>query len=131
MAKIHAAKARALVGVRFRPQGRDPETGLDCVGMILRACAIDSAAVRSNYALRGDHAHELKSALGALCRRVMTAQAREGDILLMAAGPRQMHLGIRTERGVVHADAKLRRVVETPGKPPWPVIGAYRARRAR
>ena len=28
--------------------------------------------------------------------------------------------------GFVHADAQLRRVVERPGEPPWPVIGIWR-----
>lgn len=47
-------------------------------------------------------------------------------MLLMAAGPGQLHLGIRTVGGFVHADAGLRRVVERPGMPPWPLIGVWR-----
>ena len=49
-----------------------------------------------------------------------------GDVLLMAAGPGQIHLGIRTAGGFVHADAGLRRVVERPGMPPWPLTGVWR-----
>ena len=41
----------------------------------------------------------------------------------------QLHLGILTRQGFVHADACLRRVVETPGAPSWPVAGIYRLRR--
>lgn len=33
--KIIVADARALIGVPFQHQGRDPEEGLDCVGSIL------------------------------------------------------------------------------------------------
>ena len=49
-----------------------------------------------------------------------------GDLLLLAPGPYQHHLAILTDRGFVHADAGLRRVVETPGWPAWPLVGAWR-----
>ena len=57
---------------------------------------------------------------------VRVATAEPGDVLLMAAGPGQLHLGIWTRDGFVHADAGLRRVVERPGMPPWPLIGVWR-----
>jgi hypothetical protein len=39
------------------------------------------------------------------------------------AGPAQLHLAILTGRGFIHADARLRRVVETPGRPdPAPIM---------
>jgi hypothetical protein len=46
----------------------------------------------------------------------------------MSAGPQQIHLGIRTAAGFVHAHAGIRRVVETPGTPAWPILAAYRRR---
>ena len=49
-----------------------------------------------------------------------------GDLLMMRTGPGQLHLGIWTGAGLVHADAGLRRVVERPGAPPWPVLGCWR-----
>ncbi|GAO39350.1 hypothetical protein SCH01S_29_00380 [Sphingomonas changbaiensis NBRC 104936] len=49
-----------------------------------------------------------------------------GDVMLMRAGPAQLHLAIRTRRGIVHADAALRRVVERPGAPEWEVLGLWR-----
>ncbi|HTG38995.1 MAG TPA: peptidoglycan endopeptidase, partial [Sphingomonas sp.] len=52
-----------------------------------------------------------------------------GDVVLMRSGPGQLHLGVLTARGMVHADAMLRRVVERPGPPPWPVIGIWRAQK--
>ena len=39
-----ARRARSLVGVRFRPQGRDPMLGLDCVGAA--AAAAEEPACR-------------------------------------------------------------------------------------
>jgi hypothetical protein len=44
----------------------------------------------------------------------------------MRPAAEQLHLGIWTGGGIVHADARLGRVVERPGMPPWPVIGAWR-----
>jgi hypothetical protein len=41
-----------------------------------------------------------------------------------------MHLGIMTDRGFVHADARLGKVVETPGLPIWPTIAVF-SRRVR
>jgi hypothetical protein len=46
--------------------------------------------------------------------------------LLLAPSDDQVHFAILTANGFVHAHAGLRRVVETPGKPEWPLIGAFR-----
>jgi hypothetical protein len=46
--------------------------------------------------------------------------------MLVESGPRQFHVLVKTTTGFVHADAGLRRVVETPGRPGWPVIGIWR-----
>jgi len=120
-------RARALVGTRFRPQGRDPETGLDCVGLLLATYAIPRDAVRRNYRLRGDHRSEIERELKTYFRRVTTLK-RTGDLMLLAVDSDQVHFGIWTAIGFVHADARLGRVVETPGEPHWPVLGIFRKR---
>lgn len=116
-----AHAARAAVGARFRLHGRDPATGLDCVGLAALACGLDAP---TGYALRGGDAEHVAAWLDAVLVRADEAAA--GDLLLMRTGPGQLHLGIRTDGGFVHADAGLRRVVERPGAPPWPVLGAWR-----
>lgn len=126
----YAARAQALVGTPFRAQGRD-SAGLDCVGVVLATFVIPADAVRHNYRLRGDHRGELEEQLGAQFRRVPTNQLRAGDVMLLQAGDAQYHLAVRTERGFVHAHAGIRRVVETPGAPEWPLLAAYRKRRSR
>jgi hypothetical protein len=123
----HAARARAFVGTRFRPQGRTGD-GLDCVGLVLATYEIPAEGVRRDYALRGDHRLEAERTLGAYFRRVPKKDARPGDFMLMAVTDDQLHLAVRTEAGFVHAHAGLRRVVETPGEPDWPVLGVYRKR---
>ena len=128
MAIEDAARARALVGVPFRPQGRVPERGLDCVGLALAACGLPAELARANYRLRGDYRAEIEDVLGSAFRRVGSRQQGPGDLLLMAVGTDQLHLAVLTADGFVHADARLRKVVETPGVPPWPLIGIYRRR---
>jgi lipoprotein Spr len=120
-------RARAFVGTRFRPQGRDPSLGLDCVGLLLCTFGIPIESVRRNYLLRGDHRAEIERELTANFRRVRSAK-RTGDLMLLSIASDQLHFGIRTDRGFVHAHAGLGRVVETPGEPPWRVLAIYRKR---
>ena len=53
-------------------------------------------------------------------------QALTGDVLVMDAGRSQLHLGVKSERGIIHADLRRRRVVETRGEAVWPVIAVLR-----
>ena len=123
----YAERARALVGTRFRAQGRGPD-GLDCVGVILESFGIPASAVPSDYATRGDRLAEIRSTLDTFFRRVPAKQLRAGDAIHLLASSDQHHLAVRTDLGFVHAHAGLRRVVETPGLPDWPLLGAYRKR---
>lgn len=121
------AAARGAVGVRFRLHGRDPAFGLDCVG--LAALAYRNAGVGGDvprgYALRGGDPAAFAAMIDA-CGLTRVADAGAGDLLLCAAGPAQFHLAIDSGSGVIHADAMLRRVVERPGPPPWPVLARWR-----
>lgn len=112
------------MGARFRLHGRTAADGLDCVGLAALACGV---AAPRGYALRtGDAAYVAVLAEGLGLAR--TDRAAAGDVLLMRSGPGQLHLGIATGDGLVHADASLRRVVERPGAPPWPVLARWRMR---
>ena len=125
----YATRARALVGARFRPQGRDPNLGLDCVGLVLAAFGIQADAVRRNYRLRGDYLAEIELQLARSFRPV--GKSRPGDLMLLRVAPDQLHFAISTELGFVHADARAGCVVETPGTPCWPVVRTYRMRTKR
>ena len=123
----YAGRARALVGTRFRLQGRT-ELGLDCVGLAAATYAIPADKIRRDYRIRGDHAGEVRQTLRAYFRRVAARESRAGDLMLLRVAQDQLHLAIRTDEGFVHAHAGLRRVVETPSMPEWPLLGVYRRR---
>jgi hypothetical protein len=128
MAIDYAARARALVGTRFRPQGRTDE-GLDCVGVVLATFGIPVDDVRRNYRLRGNDVAEIRHQLLRFFRKVPQTQLRAGDVMLLRVAERRLHLAVRTSAGFVHANAGIGRVVETPGNAEWPLIGVYRKRR--
>ena len=117
------AAARACIGARFRPQGRDPEYGLDCVG--LAGAAFGRHDLPKDYVLRGGDATRIAAFVEEFGLRPVD-EGEPGDLLMLRTGPAQFHLAVKTAGGFVHADARLRRVVETPGPPPWPVIGIWR-----
>lgn len=118
-----AKRAQSLIGARFRPQGRSAAEGLDCVGLV--AAAIGAPPPPQDYALRGGDAARLADGLRTAGFR-LCPDRQAGDVVVMQSGPGQLHLGVRTGGGIVHADAALRRVVERPGVPPWPVIQQWR-----
>jgi cell wall-associated NlpC family hydrolase len=121
--ELVAARALALVGARFRLQGRTARGGFDCVGLV--AAALGQADVRSDYALRGGSLEQLVLELER-AGLVPVATPATGDVAVMRTGPAQLHLGVLTARGLVHADAGLRRVVMRPGPAPWPILQLWR-----
>jgi len=109
------AAARALVGVRFVPQGRDRSIGLDCVGLVWAAYAAAGRVLvaPAGYPLRGWQRERIEAALAAAgFSRV--DDRRDGDVALLALAAGQFHLAVIGPGSFVHAHAGLRRVVETP-----------------
>lgn len=105
-----------MVGVTFRPQGCDPATGLDCVGLVWAAyAAVGKRLVRPvGYPLRGWPLARIETALAAAGFALVDDQMREGDVALIAHPARQYHLALLGPETFVHAHAGLRRVAETP-----------------
>lgn len=123
-----ADAALTLVGIAFRLHGREPASGLDCIGVI--AAALRGAGwcgdVPSGYALRGGDPDAVASRFDAQLPRSDGRCA--GDVLLFRVGVGQLHAAVRIADGIVHADAMLRRVVARPGQPDWPLVAAWRYR---
>lgn len=119
------SRARALMGVPFCLHGRS-EDGLDCVGLAALAHGIN--ALPDDYGLRNTDLPRWTALLDQLMEPGLGCP-RPGDVLLMRIGSAQLHLGIWSGTGLIHAHAGLRRVVETPGQPDWPLIGHWQRRK--
>lgn len=126
------AAARGMLGVRFRPQGRDVVRGLDCVGLIWAAYAAAKVPLRApvGYPLRGWRGLRIEAALeqSGLVRVCDIGQRgrRIGDVLLCALGAGQFHLGLGGASSVIHAHAGLGRVVESPWDAAWAEADVWR-----
>ncbi len=124
-----ADAAQALVGSRFRLHGRNPVTGLDCVGVLSVALiAIGRAApLPDAYRLRSRAVPDLPR-IARDCGMVAINDALQaGDVLVARIGPCQFHVLIAADDGrVVHAHAGLGRVIISPMSHEWQIAGHWR-----
>lgn len=124
-----AAAALSLLGIGFHLHGRDPRSGLDCVGVLEAALARCGVMLRlpNSYPLRARKIDD-PTALFASVGLLGTHGAVDvGDVLLLRPHPCQYHLAIATGVGrIVHAHASLRRVVHSPLPADWPIAGHWR-----
>ena len=111
-------RAREAVGVPFRLHGRDLR-GMDCVGLVAWAWDVPAP---TGYALRASPVARIERELAALG---FVAGMAPGAIVLVAPGAGQLHLGISSGSGLIHADAIARRVVERAAPLPWAVLSGW------
>lgn len=119
-----AAAAEALLGAPFRLGGRDPTTGVDCVGLV--ACA-RRADAPSGYGLRNSSIDRHLAFAARAGFAPASGPVARGDLILAAPGPAQHHLLVALGcKRFVHAHASLRRVVLHQGLLPWPELARWR-----
>lgn len=120
-----AEAAIRLVGTPFRLHGRNPATGLDCVGLV--AEALRQTGTRP-YAPEGYRLRNLSIArwLAHAPASGLTPVDEDGDVILARVHPLQPHLAILVPGGFVHAHAGLRRVTFCAGPAPWPIERRWR-----
>ncbi|MEO1731803.1 MAG: NlpC/P60 family protein [Pseudomonadota bacterium] len=111
-----AQAAASFVGTPFRLYGRNPDTGLDCVGLLI--ASLEAVGVYSDrptgYALRNSSIEAWLPYTKEWRLRDADADGEilAGDVLLISPGPRQHHIQIAdSSSAVIHAHAGLRRVV--------------------
>ncbi|WP_404482690.1 hypothetical protein [Novosphingobium sp. BL-52-GroH] len=124
-----AQAALALVGTRFRLHGRDPLSGLDCIGVLAAALAAlgQRARLPNGYALRTLGLPDLSGIAAGLGMETAGGPIASGDVLMLRPSPCQLHLAIvASPRSVVHAHAGLRKVVLGPLPAHWPVAAHWR-----
>lgn len=125
-----AKAAECLVGTPFRLHGRDPRTGLDCIGLI--DCALAAVGIKAmvpnGYALRTGHWPELDEIADQRGFAPATGAVLPGDVLMLKPCASQMHFTIAGSRGGtwIEAHAGLRRVVITAISDQFPVIRRWR-----
>ena len=124
-----ACEVDALVGSPFRLYGRDPATGIDCIGLVL--CALANAgigmALPCQYRLRNTDISPFLAFADRLGLERVNAHPTGGDIRLVEIAPTQFHLlALNQDRQFVHAHAGLRRVVRQTAVPHWPVRAHWR-----
>lgn len=120
-----ARAAEALVGAPFRLGGRDPATGIDCVGLV--ACALGGADAPAGYGLRNSGIERHIAFAHRAGFAPVTGPVVRGDLILAAPGPAQHHLLVALGPArFVHAHAGLRRVACHNGPLPWPETARWR-----
>jgi hypothetical protein len=124
-----ARAAQALAGCGFRLHGRDPATGLDCIGVLAAALTTigRAAPLPTGYRLRAHRASRAEEWARACGLSPAEGPIRPGDILLVRPGPCQFHLVIALDRHrCVHAHAGRKRVVVTEMPGGWQIVGHWR-----
>jgi len=121
--------ARSMIGCPFMLHGRNPQTGLDCVGLI--AASLDAIG-RPPVAPAGYRLRNRTIAIWLGCAAASGFEAHEersiaGDVLLVSPSSGQHHLLIQDVEGeVIHAHAGLRRVVRQPCPAEFSVLKKWR-----
>ena len=112
-----AAAAARFIGSPFRLHGRNPETGLDCIGLVLASLEAIGRKIADprGYRLR-NVAIDGWLPFAAKCGLIEAeGSATTGDVLLLKPSSVQHHLAIvADESTIIHAHAGLRRVVRQP-----------------
>lgn len=109
-------EARSYIGTPFHHQARLPGVGLDCVGLVVcvaRVLGLNDADC-SRYPRR-PNGMLIPELLRGGYREIELGSEQPGDIVcfwILPKSRKPAHLGIRTDRGIVHTDARARRVVE-------------------
>ena len=98
-----------------------PEAGLDCVGVV---AWVHRLVVPTGYRLRCSRVELIADWLR--LAGFVAGDGAAGDVVVLRPGAAQVHLGVVTAGGFVHADAGLGRVVESPWRADWDVVGFWR-----
>lgn len=124
-----AKAAEGLVGVSFRLHGRDPASGLDCIGVLAAAMAGIGRpiAAPNGYAMRRRELDAFRPFAAIWGFAEAQEPIEPGDVLMVSVGPVQFHLAIAARPDLfVHAHAGLRRVVLGPAGTDWRPAGHWR-----
>lgn len=124
-----ADAARRLAGSPFRLHGRDPATGLDCIG-VLAASLRDAgmpAPLPTGYSLRSRSIAGLEAIAVQCGFGLATDTAEAGDVVLARPNACQFHLLVALGPDLfVHAHAGIGRVILSAWPQDWRIAGHFR-----
>lgn len=107
------AEARKHTGRPFRHQGRNPSTGLDCVGLAVRVLSdLGVDVVDSTSYEREPNPEMMAAAIEPYLSAINLTEASQGCILWIRFFKEPMHIAIVTDIGMIHAYGTIGRVVE-------------------
>lgn len=128
--------ARSFIGTPFHHQGRLPQVGLDCAGVVVCALRKIGAPV-SDVAGYGRVPSQgiFEDAVMAQCEPVPLAELRIGDLMMFAFRTEPQHIAIVSSVDptlIIHAYESVGRVVENSFDTTWQkrLRGCYRIRGA-
>lgn len=115
-------RARSFVGVPFLHQGRDPEIGLDCLGLVLammHGCRYRLDFHYDTYPAQ-PHKHTLYRHLKAETVEIDAADILPADLLLLRYDRHPQHVAVVSsfepyfKQGIIHSynDTSIQKVVE-------------------
>lgn len=128
-------RARALIGVPFRPQGRDPRLGLDCIGLVICAYKLNDPPL-PRYRLTDGSWELVERELSVWFKPVKQEVAGSNDLAVYQLR-RTFHFGVIGGKQLIHADAMIGRVTARRlpllstqncrffryiGDDPWPIL---------
>ena len=120
------AAARSWLGVPWVHQGRN-RWGVDCIGLVI--CVARDLGL-TDYDVRGYGRSPMGDFMRRECDRLMSPvrEAEPGDVMILRFSSMPQHVLIRSDRGVIHAWAPARRVVEVEYPRAWRsrVVASYR-----
>lgn len=123
-----AGAAQTLVGSPFRLHGRDPVTGIDCIGLVACAMSILERPVPPipHYALRNLAITPFKGLFAEAGFVAASGKLQAGDLLLLKPSPGQFHLAIAADDArLIQAHAGIGRVVISPAPALADVFGHW------
>lgn len=117
--------ARGFLGVKWRHQGRNM-AGVDCLGLVILV-ANQLGLSEFNSADYGRIPDGQRLRAGLTEHMDVTRTPQPGDVLLMRFEQHPQHVAIVTDRGIIHAYAQVRKVVEHRLDSVWSsrIVAAY------
>ena len=112
--------ARACLGTPFHHQARVVGVGMDCIGLLVYAAS--RVGIRLQDCTQYKRKPDGKDLIDRLTKQLDPVNdAENGDILVFWIKRPHLpqHVAIKTDKGIIHTDASIGRVVEVPLESRW------------